>query len=41
MGGDNCIQTFLDFWIFFIFTRSLRQYEDNKKKTFCVLMANH
>ena len=23
VGGVNCIQTFLDFWIFFIFTRSL------------------
>ena len=25
MGGVNCIQTFLNFWIFFKFTRSLTE----------------
>ena len=33
MGGVNCIQTFLDFWIFFIFTRSLRYISQTERKT--------
>ena len=30
MGGDNGIQTFFYFWIFFLFTRSLSKEQNHR-----------